>query len=164
MKKRAEIFPKCGPALSMILYVYRFLFHSASGLRTQLDGREMLKKINQRHPRQGKERIKHFCSTFSLLCPLLSLLALQQVGARDEQSVPLQIRWGLQSLLGSFSDKILLNLLTWIDCTGVLCYQTNNWLRNQHQKFALSSWESNIIKMQCHAPTSRRDHDLGYPL
>lgn len=43
MKKRAEAFPTHGPPPSMMLCVCVFVFHTASGLKTQLDGREMLK-------------------------------------------------------------------------------------------------------------------------
>lgn len=99
-------------------------------------------KINQRHQRHGKERIKHFSSTFlplpSFSAPLLSLLALQQFGAQDEQSVPLQIRsaGGWQEYtLGPQTKSILdLTFCSWcskIDCTGGIGrYQTNNWFIN----------------------------------
>ena len=43
MKKRAETLPEHGPALSMMLYVWRLFLHTASGMRTQLEGRQMLK-------------------------------------------------------------------------------------------------------------------------
>lgn len=101
--ERAEAFPAHGPPPSMMLYVHGFFVLCFSHcLRTEdtTGWQEKCWKINQRHPRQGEERIKHFSTTFVppafFACPLASWSSGWAI-----RSPPDYISWGLQNLLGA---------------------------------------------------------------
>lgn len=122
-KERAEAFPTHGPPPSMILYVYEVFF---STLPPHW-------KINQRHPKTEREKNQTLSSTFPLFCPLLSLLALQQVGknsmlcSRLDQLVTAEFTWGWPFFYQEDKDSqwhtastIILSIMT------VLSQQRNN--------------------------------------
>ena len=89
MEKRAEAFPTHGPPPSMMLYVCGFFSSHCLRSEDTIGWQGNAEKLTTDTKDRERRESNTFLLLFLFFCPLLSLLALQQFGARDEQSVPL---------------------------------------------------------------------------